>query len=637
MTQLAMDIFGPNFQMWLTYIIILAALVAYAIEDIPVELTSLVTLGSVMVIFHIFPVLDAGGDNLLSPHNLLLGFANTGLITVLALLVVGQGMVRTGVLERGAQLLLRLGGKNTWLTILLTLIVGMLISSMLNNIPVVVIFIPIMQALAARINKSASKVMMPLSAAAVLGGMITLIGSGTNLLVNSALIQLGEVPFDFFDFTLPGLVLASTGLLYVVFVMPRLLPDRSGEEGENRHSGKHFIAQLTVAPGAKLVGKKSMGGIFKELPDMTVRMIQHRSESILPPFEDHRIQPGDILVVAATRKVITEMLSQKNGLLEPHHPKMIERSLSSMEGDYIGSGVDRDEEDEEEYEKSADRMLVEVMLPPTSQLSGQILQNTTFAQKTGCKVIGIQRRSRMIRARMDDIRLQSGDVLLVQGHPIDINNLRANRDVILLEWSKEELPAIHHARRALTIFLGVVLLAGTGILPTVTCALLGATAMVGIGALNVRQAVRAVDSKIVTMVGAALSLGAAMQATGAAEFLAHGVVDALEGAGPRTVLSALFLLIALLTNILSTQTCAVLFTPIAVSMANELGVDPRAFAVAVVFAANCAFATPIGYQTNLLVMAPGRYSFKDFIVAGTPLVFIIWAVFSLFIPSFYGF
>ncbi|WP_135075905.1 SLC13 family permease [Terasakiella sp. SH-1] len=625
MTELAIDLFGANFQMWLTYIIILAALIAYAIEDIPVELTSLVTLGLVMVVFHVFPVIDEGGTNLLSPHNLLLGFANTGLITVLALLVVGQGMVRTGVLERGAQLLLRLGGKNTWITILLTLIVGMLISSMLNNIPVVVIFIPIMQALAARINKSASKVMMPLSAAAVLGGMITLIGSGTNLLVNSALIQLGEVPFKFFDFTLPGLVLASIGLVYVVFVMPRLLPDRSGEEGENKHSGKHFIAQLTVAPGAKLVGKESMGGFFIDLPNMTVRMIQSHGQAILPPFEDHKIQPGDILVVAATRKTITEVLTQNKGLLEPHHSEQPDKAVSQTE------------EEGDEEAKSPDQMLVEVMLPPTSQLSGQTLQNTSFAAKSGCKVIGIQRRSRMIRARMDDIRLQSGDVLLVQGHPSDIHSLRSNRDVILLEWSKEELPAIHHARRALAIFVGVVFMAGSGLLPTVTCALIGATAMVAIGALNVRQAVRAVDSKIVTMVGAALALGSAMQATGAATYLAHGVVDMLDGAGPRTVLSALFLLIALLTNVLSTQTCAVLFTPIAVSMANELGVDPRAFAVAVVFAANCAFATPIGYQTNLLVMAPGRYSFKDFIIAGTPLVFIIWIAFSLFIPFFYGF
>lgn len=364
---------------------------------------------------------------------------------------------------------------------------------------------------------------------------------------------------------------------------------------------------------------------------MTVRMIQNQGQTILPPFEDHHIQAGDILVVAATRKVITEVLTQNRGLLEPHHPELVQKSLASMEGT---TDTDHTEEDEV---KTQDRMLVEVMLPPTSQLSGQTLQGTTFAAKTACKVIGIQRRSRMIRARMDDIRLQSGDVLLVQGHPSDIHSLRLNRDVILLEWSKEELPAVHHARRALSIFLGVVILAGTGILPTVTCALLGATAMVAIGALSVRQAVRAVDSKIVTMVGAALALGTAMQATGAATYLAEGVVSMLDGAGPRTVLSVLFLLIAILTNILSTQTCAVLFTPIAVSMANELGVDPRAFAVAVVFAANCAFATPIGYQTNLLVMAPGRYAFKDFFIAGTPLVFIIWIVFTIFIPPFYGF
>jgi di/tricarboxylate transporter len=217
----------PNLAMWFTFALILSALALYAVDNIPAEVTSLAVIVVFILFFNFHPILGASADNLLSSERLISGFANPALITVLALLIIGQGMVRAGVLDRGARLVLTAGAGKGWLTILITLVVVLVISGFLNNIPVVVIFIPIMEAVAVRFGTSPSKVMMPLSFAAVLGGMTTLIGSGTNLLVSGALEELGEEPFHFFQFALPGIVLAAVGLIFVLLFVPRLLPDRA--------------------------------------------------------------------------------------------------------------------------------------------------------------------------------------------------------------------------------------------------------------------------------------------------------------------------------------------------------------------------------------------------------------------------
>ena len=224
----------------------------------------------------------------------------------------------------------------------------------------------------------------------------------------------------------------------------------------------------------------------------------------------------------------------------------------------------------------------------------------------------------------------------MQGRPEDIKGLRRNSDVILLEWSAEELPALDHAKRALSIFAVVIISAAAGLLPVMTAALMGAVAMVATGVLSIGMAARSLDTKIFTMIPAALAMGLAMQATGGAAWLAKGMINALQGAEPQVILSAFFLLIAVLSNIISAKAAAVLFTPIAVGIARELNLPVEAFAVAVVFAANCAIATPIGYQTSLLVMGPGHYSFTDFARAGIPLILVLWVTFTLFAPWYYG-
>lgn len=616
---------APNFHMWATFAIITVAFVTYFLDKWRMELTSLSVIASILLLFQIFPMPGNGpGAVDTGPAAILAGFANPALVAVLALLVMGQGLIRTGILDRGAQWFLDSthGKMPSTVAILLVFIFVGVTSGFLNNTPVVVIFIPIMQAMASRYGISPSRVMMALSFVAILGGMTTLIGSSTNLLVNTALVGVGLEPFTFFEFTIPGAMLALVGLLYAAFVVPKMLPDRAGMAASvlPDGSGKQFILQIEVAEGSELEGEKTVAGHFTALPDMTVRMIQRGEQAILPPFEGFNAQVGDVIVVAATRAALREALIDHGDLFHPD----------------LRDGKSLDEDDDAPWTEG-DQQLAEVMIAPASRLIGQTLRHVGFRYKTGCIVLGIQRRARMIRARITDIRLEAGDVLLLQGRREDLVALRQNRDVVLIESSRQELPRLDHAVQACLIFFLTIALAATGTLPIVVSSFIGAIAMIATGVINVRQAFRAIDPTIATAVAAALAMSTAMMATGGASFIAHEIAELLSDAGPAAMISALFLIAALLTNVISNNAVAVLFTPIAIDLARQVGVDPVPFAIAMVFAANCSFASPMGYQTNLLVMGPGHYTFSDFARAGLPMIFIMWIAFTVLAVVYWGF
>lgn len=613
-----MDVVISDFHTWVVFAIIAVALVAYASEVWPMELTSLGTICAILLFFQFFPISPTpGGHGGLGPDRILDGFANTALIAVLCLLVMGQGLIRTGVLDVGAQWILdhmKSRFSVTVATFLVLFVVGAC-SGFLNNTPMVVIFIPIMQALANRYGVSPSRVMMPLSFVAILGGMTTLIGSSTNLLVNTSLLEIGAEPLGFFDITGPGVILASIGLVFAVLVVPRLLPDRAGlaDVATRSGGGRQFIVQIEVKAGTELVGERAPAGFFPALPDMTVRLIQRGEQAILPPFEDFEARPGDVIVAAATKDALRKAITEHGELFHPD----------------LRDGTRLENTDDEAPWRQGDLVLAEVMIAPASRLAGQTLRMAGFRYKTNCVVLGIQRRARMIRARVTEIRLEYGDVLLVQGQRDDIRALRENRDVILIEKSREDLPSIQHAKRAILIFAGAVATAALGILPIVVAAMVGAVAMVAGGVLNLRQAFRAIDPKIATAIAAALAMSVALRETGGAAFIASNLLTVLEGSGTLVIVSMLFLTAAIMTNIISNNAVALLFTPIAIDLAARLDAPPALFAMTIVFAANCSFALPMGYQTNLLVMGPGHYTFSDFVRAGVPLIVLIWIAFTV--------
>ncbi|GAB4533751.1 MAG: SLC13 family permease [Parvularculaceae bacterium] len=463
--------------------------------------------------------------------------------------------------------------------------------------------------------------MIPLSFICILGGMTTLIGSSTNLLVADSFRSLSGQEIRFFDFTLPGLALAAIGALYIIILGRGLLPDRAPPEAAHLalRDGKQFIAQIRVTPGHPLVGKRSVAGMFPDLPEVTVRAVIRRDRTLLPPFDDFEVRPGDVIIIAATRATLTKFVKSKPEFLA---------GLIFQEGTAPEEGVPA--------LPSGELKLVEAVVAPGSRMIGRTVEQIGFFYQTGCVLMGVQRRSRMIRVKMNDIRIEAGDVFLVLGTREDIRNLRNSRDLLPLEWSMTDVPEFKAVMKARAIFAGVVLaIAATPIEPVIP-AMLGAAAMVFVGGLNIRQASRALDVRIFMLIAAALAMGMALERTGGAAFLAHGLVSAIGPLGETALLSALFLVTAVITNILTNNATAVLLTPIAYSAASQLGYDPLPFIFTVIFGANCSFATPMAYQTNLLVMGPGHYKFRDFLIFGGPLVVILWLGYTAFAPKMFA-
>lgn len=600
-------------QMLLTLGLLVLALGLYIWERIPVEVVSIGLLSVMMVAFHLVPVLGADGRNLLSPDVLLSGFGNPALLAVMALLVVAEGLNRTGALDRLADGVghLRLSPR---VLAALALAVVTVTSAFINDTPVVVMFLPVFQALAMRAGQSSSQLMMPLSFAAILGGMTTLIGSSTNLLVSSALISQGVPGLDFFQQTPMGVWVASIGFVYLIFVMPHLLPKGQGGSLVGGGAGKQFVSQCVVAVGSALDGAQAQAGTFRQLPDITVHLIVRDGESVFPPYDDVVLAAGDVLMVAGSRKALTEAAARFPGLL----------SVPEVHDD-----DDEDQPNPRQPVSMVEQVLVEAMVPPTSRFTGFSVEQLGLNRYHNLVVLGLERRARMMRGPTAGLRLQAGDVLLLMGRDKDVETLRQDRDLVVISGSAGLLPRVHHAKTAGLLFLAMLALSATGALPIAVSAIAVAVALVALGALTSRQAIGAIDAKVVLLVGNALALGEAMEATGAAGFLAKLLLSAMGDIGVWGSLVAFFGLVAMVTNILSNNATAVLFTPIAIGLARQLGVEPHLFAIAVIIASNCSFATPIGYQTNLLVMGPGHYRFVDYVKAGLPLTLLLWAAFAI--------
>ncbi|WP_321488957.1 SLC13 family permease [uncultured Hyphomonas sp.] len=605
--------FLTHWTMWASLGVVLAAICFYMLDRWSMELVSVCVIAALLVLFTL-PGAHGEDGTPISAQDLLSGFGNPALITIMALLVVGQGLFQTGALEGPTKALLSGYDRRPRMTLLLAFLAVFGISAFVNNTPIVIMFLPVMSAIAHRMKSSASKLMMPLSFISIFAGMTTLIGTSTNLLAAEAFDRIEGRQLGFFDQSPMGLVLAAAGMVYLLVFSRFLLPVREGlTEDIASTSSKQFLAQIEVTQGHFLEGKKPVAGMFTDLPDMTVRMIQRGERAVLPPYEDIKLRPGDLVIVAATRAAIQNVLARQ--------PDFLQQVWQSAGGDMDDSG------------KPRRLSLTEAVIAPGSRMVGRTVEMLGFRRLTRAVTLGIQRRSRMIRTKLGEIRLESGDTLLLCGPPDAFLELRQSRDLILLEWSQTEIPLTTKALAARVIALALVISAASGLLSILHASVLSAVAMLVTGCLNYRQASRSLDLRIFLVIGAALAMGMALEKTGAASFIAHAVVNIASPYGTLAVLSALFLAVAILTNLLSNAATAILFSPIALSAAHELNVsDPLPFLLAVIYGANCSFATPIAYQTNMLVMGPGHYRFGDFVRFGGPLVFVLWCVFTLFAP-----
>ncbi|WP_084399957.1 SLC13 family permease [Henriciella aquimarina] len=603
--------FLTQWPMWVSLLAVLVTILLYMFDRWSMEIVSAGVIAALLLIFSLPGAVGTDGEPITSA-NLLAGFGNPALITIMALLIVGQGLFQTGALEGPTKALLSSYGKRPVSTLLMTFLSVFAISAFTNNTPVVIMFLPIMSSIAMRMKTSPSLLMMPLSFVSILAGMTTLIGTSTNLLAADALRRIDGIRLDFFEQTSMGLVLAAIGMVYILVMARFLLPDRGTFAEEIVPSGKQFVAQIEVTPNHFLLGKRPVAGMFPDLKDMTVRMIQRGERAILPPFEDFELQMGDLVIVAATRQSLSDLLASKPGMLQ-----------QIWRGDGNSEAVDTD---------VPPLSLVEAVVAPGSRMAGRTVELIGFRRLTSAVVLGIQRRSRMIRAKLGEIRLEAGDTLLLCGPDDAFQSLRASRDVILLEWSQKEIPITARGHAARLIAIAMVLAAALGVTSILIASVLAAVAMILLRCLNTRQAGRALDLKIYLVIAAALAMGTALEQTGAASLIANLVVSAAAPYGQLAVLSAIFLAVAILTNILSNAATAVLFAPVALEAAHASNADPLPYILAIIYAANCSFASPIAYQTNMLVMAPGHYRFSDFIKFGGPLLLVIWAAFTVLAP-----
>ena len=588
------------------------ALFLFTREKIPLETSSLVVLVLLTVGFELFPYHN--GTQTLHAIDFFTGFGHEALVAVCGLMIVGHGLVRTGALEPVGRALARIWSHSPQLSLLLTLVIAGLLSAFLNNTPVVVLLLPILISVSLRAGTSASSMLMPMGLATLVGGMATTIGTSTNLLVVGVAADLGMRRFEMFDFFLPSMIAGSFGVLYLWLIAPRILPERKPMLADT--SPRVFSANLRI-PADSYADGRSLSELFKKTgSNMHVQHIL-RGESVLTPLPDIIIQADDQLHLEDT----------------PTNLKEFEQVL----GANLFSGETA--VDEEHPLQNADQQIAEIILVQGSPLINNTLNQSHFAERCQLVTLALHKagsKKKALREDIGDIRLQIGDILLVQGSREQLADLKRECDVLVLD-ATADLPSTSKAPMAIIIMALIILSAAFGLLPIAISAVAGALFMLLLGVLAWRDVSNALSTAVIMIVVVSLALGLALTRTGATDYLANLYLVLTDGMSPAFILSGLILLMAVLTNIVSNNAAAVIGTPVAISIANSLGLPAEAFVLAVLFGANMSYATPMAYKTNLLVMNAGNYTFGDFVRVGLPLTLIMWLTLSWLLPRLYGF
>jgi di/tricarboxylate transporter len=552
---------------------------------------------------------------LVTPQQGISGFANEAMITVAAMFVLSAGLIRTGGVDLLGRWVARLAGRSELRLLVVSLAIVIPVSAFINNTPVVVVMIPLIMGISREIGAVPSRLFMPISFGSQMGGTLTLIGTSTNLLVAGLVLELGLPRIRLFDITPPALVLAAVGVVYLLTVGRWLTPVR--EHASDIVSGyelREYLSCLRIGVGSRLVGQTLAGARFGETHGLQVIGIQ-RGETRIPfPGGDEPMEHGDLLMVRGRIPDIAQV-EEVDGL----SISGAEPDLSFLEG---GEG---------------ERRLAEVIVPPRSAAIGRTVKQLDFRARYGVTAIAIQRHGVALTDPIGRTRLESGDVLLVQGSADALKRVHGSHDLALL--GAVELPArrTRKLKYALPILAAVVLLAALEVTTILVSAILGVVAMFLSGCLTPEEAYEEVDWMVLVLLGSIIPLGIAMQNTGAAEFLAHHLLRAAAPLGLLGTLAAFYLMTSLLTELISNNASAVVLTPVAVATALALDVSPMPFIVAVMFAASNSYMTPIGYQTNTFIYGPGGYRFSDFVRVGGPLNLLMVTVATFVIPVFFPF
>lgn len=533
----------------------------------------------------------------LTPEEALSGFANPALATVAAMFVVAAGLHASG----GVDLLVNkfLGRPKNVRSAMLRMFLPVLpLSAFLNNTPVVATMIPAVNAWCRRIDIAPSKLMIPLSYGAIMGGCLTLIGTSTNLVVSGQYeVLTGQPGFSLFAITPVGLPVAVIGILYMVFVLPKLLPDR--REKKPFQNMREFTLEVAVDPNGPLVGLSVEKAGLRNLQRVYLVEIDRGDNIVTAVPSEEQLRGGDRLVFAGETEAISDLL-RINGI------------VPSIKQDKAGPLS----------ESRAERRLVEVVVSQSCSSIGETVRGSRFRDRYGAVVLAVARNGERVEGNLGSIIIKPGDTLLLEARPAFVSRQKYNKDFLVINDLDTVQPRHDKALLAWGILLVLVLAAGIGLTSMLNAALLGAAIMLITGCLSVSQAEKSLEFNVLITIAASFALGAALQKTGVADLLAESIVS-LSGGRPWLLLVLTYTAVSLLTETITNNAAAVIMVPIILAIVTQAGLNPEPFMFAVMMAASASFATPLGYQTNLMVYGPGGYRFSDFLKAGLPMNLII--------------
>ena len=591
------------------------ALILFTRDKIPLESTSFVVLLLLLGGFQLFPY-PLSGDTF-GRLDFFAGFGNEALITICSLMIIGQAIERTGALQPLATLISKAWMSWPVLALLLTMITASVLSAFMNNTPIIVLLMPILVGVSLRTKFPVSNVMMPMGFAAIIGGMSTTIGTSTNLLVVGLARDTGIRDFSMFDFMLPVAIVGGVGILFLWLIAPRLLPERTPPLSDT--SPRIFNSQLLINEDGFAAGKELSEIMSETNGEIRIEKIQRNENLVLSPFPSVIVLPEDRLFVKDTSENLK------------HFEETLGATLFSL------SDPDHPIDDETPINEEG-QQLAEVVVTRGSPLHYQSLDGVNFGNKYGLMALAIHRArtpDSETTGDLNKVRLRAGDVILVQGTKEAVETLRDSGKMLVLDGAKD-LPQTHKSKRALTVLGSVIILAALGFLPISVSALIGVGFLLLLGCISWSDAAKALSTKIIMIIVASLALGKALVVTNMASYLAASFATAVGGLPIPIILSLFMLVMSIMTNIVSNNAAAVIGTPIAIGIAQQLQVDPEPFILAVLFGANMSYATPFGYQSNLLILSAGGYKFSDFLKIGIPLIFIMWVGFSIVLPTMYG-